>query len=422
MNSTAYGGIFETEVVGTRTFTHALPDLLPPGLLLPWMPADGVYPVCPILKYRSGSRVQSLGDDSFWRQFRVDEATLAQRTKLDPTHKDMNTGDKLHALLQRMTPEDPKAADYWQRNLPTIKQCEAWIDRSTPDFKAAVKDAKVEPECLKLKDGTPIRTVWKFDGKGSLFSRVGWSGKASADHRPAEIRSLTEKYDRLELWLGYKHHAKDPKKSAWEYQTRRIPSKQALAHLKRLGLYWGRDRSKKAPIFMQPENIQKQPDKWLTLRDIVCPPLLPFSIRLKDCRLEELQATLDQSMFRKGDVLRLKLKTDGGVADHGEIVRWRDWYSVSAIMGDGKVEFKHVIYKSQPESPYAQSEGDVLTRKPSKTSVLAHQCGLPPAAELAVLLQLTPPPHDPPPIAPGGSPGPESGTGTSDFRLEQDSD
>jgi hypothetical protein len=411
LNSVRYGGIFYSEMEKTtlpipgsgevrtllRPVTRALPGLLPHERIAHWRPENLDYPLCPILKLSPSGKWRSLGDSTLWKQMRADGSTLAQRTPLNPdAYAD---ADALLAVLRQMTPADPEAAALWERNLPAASAVSEWLRRATPETRSAVPDRAQSAGPLLLRDGTPIGTVWKFDGKGSLGSGIGWSGVPGEDGRIHHIRSLTGKYDRMEIWLGY-----HPKKKQWHYQRRLVPTTTALRHLKRMGLKWWRDRSVKAPVFLQPKP-DAPPAQWKSLREIIAPPLFPFSVKV--------------GSFRRGDTFRLGLDATGSLTS-SETAAWAGWYAVSAIMTNGQVEFKSIQFSDKAATPLGHLKSDILTRTPRAPDLLASILGLPPAPEQAAHLGLKPPKtqhHDSPPDSRRGRPRPPSGSGQADFGL-----
>ncbi|MCX6928650.1 MAG: hypothetical protein NT154_36375, partial [Verrucomicrobia bacterium] len=359
MNSVFYKGIFyvvrepvRNEITGTtshRLLTRALPQLSPLPRLNHWLPVNGEYAVCPVLKPRRQSKTQSLGDATFWRQVSPEEGTLAQRTVLNP--EKITDADELHATLQRMRVDWNKKKQQAENKIPNRDALQAWLDAATPATRAD-KDKPVPP--LKLTDGTPIKNLWKFDSKGSLSSPVGWSGKRNADGRLRELRSISLKYDRLELWLGYDHQkaerarkAKTPdwEQAGWVYQKRLIPDARALRHLKQMGFSFGRDQRRKAPAFMQAK--PDQPETHLTVRDLVLGGrLLPFSCKV--------------GAIKKGDEFLLHLLPDGSIrkrtpSDQPEpSAADSTFYAVTALSHEGgnpRVELKSRLFNEKQGTP-----------------------------------------------------------------------
>jgi hypothetical protein len=380
-----------------RPVTRALPGLLPHERIAHWRPENLDYQACPILKLSSSSKWRTLGDSTFWRQVRPDRPTVAQRTPLKA--EEYQDADALLADLRKMSPSDPDAAVLWERNLPSASAVSDWLRNATAATKKEAKDIQQADVPLLLRDGTPIRSVWKFDSKGSLGAGLGWSGEPGEDQRIHHLRSLTDKYDRIELWLGY-----NDKKKEWQYQTRLVPTVSAIKHLKRMGLKWWRDKSIKAPIFLQPKP-DAPPEKWKSLREIVCSPLLPFSVKV--------------GSLSKGDTFRLGLDATGAITQSGVSV-WAGWYRVSAINGSGKVELKSIQFKDQSATPLGHLKRNILGHEPSSPSVLAFIVGLPVADEKATLLGMTPPKiqgNDSPPDSRWGGRRPSSRAGEADLGL-----
>ena len=400
MNSIICKGIFydvrervrdeATGITSHRFLTKALPELSPLPRLKQWLPDNGEYAVCPVLKPRHQSKTQSLGDATFWRQVRQGEPALAQRTALNP--ENITDADELHATLQRMRVDWNKQKQQTENKIPSRDALQNWLDTATPATKAD-KHKPIPP--LKLTDGTPIKSLWKFDSKGSLSSPVGWSGKRNLDGKLRELRSISLKYDRLELWLGYDHkqaerahksNTSDWEQSGWVYQKRLIPDARALRHLKQMGFSFGRDKRRKAPAFMQDK--PDKPETHLSLRDLVLGGrLLPFSCNV--------------GAIKKGDEFLLHLLPDGSVrkrtpAGQAEpAAAFATFYAVTALSHEGgnlRVELKSRLFKEKEGTPLERFPGDLTTRKVTVSADLAFLLGLPPAAVAAQHHGLRPPP------------------------------
>jgi len=399
MNSVICKGIFYVErepvrdeatgITSHRFVTKALPELSALPRIKQWLPDNGEYAVCPVLKPRRQSKTQSLGDATFWRQVRQGEPTLAQRTVLNP--ENITDADELHATLQRMRVDWNKQKQQTESKIPSRDALQDWLDAATPTTKA---DKNRPIPTLKLTDGTPIKSLWKFDSKGSLSSPVGWSGKRNADGKLRELRSISLKYDRLELWLGYDHREAerarksktlDWEQSGWVYQKRLIPDARALRHLKQMGFSFGRDKRRKAPAFMQGK--PDKPETHLSVRDLVLGGrLLPFSCRV--------------GAIKKGDEFLLHLLPDGSVRKRtpgGEAepaAAFSTFYAVTALSHEGgnpRVELKSRLFKEKEGTPLERFPGDLTTRKVAVSSDLAFLLGLPPAWIAAQQRGLRPP-------------------------------
>lgn len=384
MNHVSCGGIFFTEwesvrdeATGKTTYrllTKALPELSPARSLRQWLSDRAEYGLCPVFKLRSGSKAKSLGDDTFWRQVKAGEPTLAQRTVLDAAK--IGSAEELLATLQRMGVDRNGLDTKTGSNIPSRAQVARWLDAKT-DF--AEGRSKTDPGPLKLNDGTPVKNIWKFDSKGSLAKPLGWSGSHNAHGKLQSLRNLSLRYDRIEIWLGYNHDAaerarkkKNPNWTleGWTYQRRLIPDRRALTHLKQLGFYFGRDNRRPAPEFMQEGNRETR-----TLREIILGgKLLPFSVRMPVA-------------VRKGDLFLLPLNKDGEIVEDGSKPYWTNWYRVTAT--GTVVEMKSAVLK--PGGQFVLPAGlkeSMLTRKAARADLIAFLAGLPAAAEQAAKLKL----------------------------------
>jgi hypothetical protein len=388
MNHVACGGIFFTEWETVRNettnrttyrlLTKALPELSPALRLRHWFSDRAEYPVCPVLKLRSRSKAKSLGDDTFWRQVKQEEPTLAQRIELDVTK--IGSPEELLATLHRMGADYNKHLEKSENKLPSREQLARWLDAKTDFVEGRIK---IDPGPLKLTDGTPVKNIWKFDSKGSLAAPLGWSGRRNQNGKIQSLRNLSLRYDRIEIWLGYDHAAaerarkkKDPnwEQLGWAYQRRMIPDSRALKHLKQLGFSFGRDSRKAAPDFMQNKLGEKK-----TLREIVLGgKLLPYSIRMP-------------KPIRKGDLFQLHLNKHGEIITDGSPQFWSNWYRATAT--GNVVEMKSAVVK--PGGEFIMPSGlkeSILTRKAGSADLMAFLAGQLPPAQQAAKLKLRIPP------------------------------
>ncbi len=377
MNHVHCGGIFFTMDVrvgaglgGVRVETHALEGLSPLPRIRNWLSATAEYAECPVFKPRSQSKTSTLGDSTFWRQVDPAEAHVAQRTALKP--EKFADGEELHKALVDMkvgrdkaTEKDPSHRPKFDDKIPSIPQLQKWLDH----VQEASQQGKPY-DALKLRDGTPVKNIWKWDSKGTLGSILGWSGSQNASGTLEGLRSLSDKFDRLELWLGYDHDLADkarkkklpnPEAHGWVYQKRLIPDKRSLQHLKQLGFTFSRDKRKKAPIFCQDK--PEQLDKHVSLRELIIgEPLLPFSVEV--------------GRIRKGDVLRVQLSKDGEIVSKKEQAVWSAQYGVTAINTNTQVEMKCLTLKDIPLGCSFPVTENKLTLSPANAGVLASLTGL----------------------------------------------
>lgn len=314
LNDVRYGGIFQTELNGKGN--RRLMCIM--GLNTPdfdEVRKDGNE--CPLIKLNSRSKYKSLGDSTFWR---VDkEGMTSQRTPLDPG---IIKAKELSDTLRKMgIPSE---------QIPSEKKIESWLT----DCQAATKDETVAIKPLRLNNGTPIRSIWKFGSKGNLDkSPLGWNGIITENDKFDQLRSLSASNDRMELWLGW-----NAKKKKWEYYKRIIPTAAALAGLKRMGLPWRGTRN--APQYLL-DLLQKR--KVRDLKELLCGTLPPHSVKV--------------ATFRKGDTFLLdfelnpkyveKLQKKGHInlADYPKVIT--TWGAVSALRSDGVLEIKSIGRKDR---------------------------------------------------------------------------
>jgi hypothetical protein len=260
-----------------------------------------------------------------------DKPTLAQRTALDP-QKFKGDEHGLHSVLRRMKVP--------AKLIPSINEIGDWLDRAT----AATAKEAVSIQPLRLTDGTPVKSIWKFDSKGSLEVPLGWSGYRNAQDTLTELRNLDEKNDRLELWIGW-----NPKGKRWEYQKRVIPSRTALRHFQQMGFEW---KTKQAGL------------KGKSWRQEIVGTLYPFSKRV--------------GIFRKEDVFKLAFNSDKETTLRVKEPCWTCWYRVSAVFGDKRIKLVSQVFKKD-----GVPHGLPAELKAGQTDDLAALLGLPTAQQQA---------------------------------------
>lgn len=273
--------------------------------------------VCPIEKKESRSKYKSLGDSTFWS---VDKNGIThQRTPLSPNIKFAVLRDTLNNM------------GIPAKDIPTEKAITQW----SINCQAATKEESALPMPeLKLLNGTPIRSIWKFGSKGNLDkSPIGWNGLITESGKFHQLRSLDASNDRLELWLGW-----DAKKKCWKYYKRIIPTRAAMAGLKRLGLPWR--GAKNAPPYLL--NLLAE-NNARDLREMLCGILPPHAIKV--------------ATFRKGDTFSLSFERDDkyiedlqkkghvNMSDHPKNLE--NWGKISAIKSDTSLTFKSLTHKDR---------------------------------------------------------------------------
>lgn len=317
LNDVLYGGIFYTRKDAHKNRTLIAIEGLPtPDFQKEWNQPKG----CPIVKQISRSKSKKLGDGTFWRASK--EGLLSQRTPLVVGEK--TTAATIRATLLKMgVPVD---------RIPTEKALEAWLIKQTPAVK---DDATVTLQPLKLIGGTPVKSIWKFGGKGNMDkSPLGWSGIQTEQGKFDQLRSLSASNDRLEIWLGWNR-----KKKRWEYYKRLVPTAAALAGLKRMGLPW-RGRKNAPAYLLNLLDEQKAPD----LRTMICGVLPPHAVKIGAIRKGDM-AVLDFPRDDKAvEALRKKSKNWQEDAHPATL---RTWGAVSAISSDPRVEISCVTHKER---------------------------------------------------------------------------
>lgn len=383
MNDVSCGGIFYSKQAFVqsgggefvRHETWALDDFSPASRLRRWLDPAFQYDECPVFAPRSRSNMKSLGDSTFWRQPDPNQAHVAQRTALDP--KKFSDGQALRAALERMQAGRNKRAESGPArprkhldNIPSATDLQKWLD--------LVNDAEKNKQplpILRLRDGTPVKSVWKWDSKGS-FTGLGWSGTRNSKGGFQNLRLLSEKFYRLEIWLGYSHAAAAkaakqglPKaeEHGWIFQKRLVPNRRALRHLNQLGLAY----SKVAPSY-----LQNKPEEKKTLRELIIgDPLLPFSKKVTSLQL--------------GQVLRIPFSPQGKVTLDKPV--WIGHFAVSAIEGESRAEFKCLTLRQRPAN-FPVSGENVPCPKIGDAALLAALLGHPSPAKTARVLQRRIPP------------------------------
>lgn len=372
MNSAECGGIFTSQwqnvskdgVTTRRPLTTALPGLLPYSVIeAHLLPLLGSNPdTLPVEKHRAKRKwAQSLGDSTFWK---VDFKTgkTYQRTELSRESKEYTDPESVAAALRR--------SRIPQSLIPSHAVIRNWLNLDKED----------ESE-LKLTDGTPVRSIWKEGGKGSLASPLGWTAAPTGKGgKPERFLSLSLKSEALEIWVAW-----NGKK--WVFLKRRSPDRTALRHLKR----FAGTLDQRAPAWMQ-----KHPDKestHRTLEQIVFGNELP--------RLARRVALLQRGME-----LRVSFNQDGSVQQYHDSLP-STWLQISAIRAT-----LEVCLTPRLSLPDAAKSNKSQEWKIGNAAVLLAMLGkASDPAEIAAEMNLTPPPDDPPPHhggrpRPGNSPAP----------------
>lgn len=268
----------------------------------------------PVIKLRSRSKYKSLGDDTFWR---VDkEGHTWQRTPLK-VEKKTTVDSILQSFLHMGIKEEL---------IPDAKYIQKWIDSQTPAF----KDEVIVETPLLLKNGVPVKSIWKCDEKGSLAnSPIKWTGIKNKNGIYQFVRNLREANDRMEIWIGW-----NSRKKKWEYQKRIMPTREAMKGIQRMGMSWNSMHG--LPPYLQ-ELLKKK--KCNSLQEYISGTLFEGSKRVFS--------------IRKGDVAEVEFKYDDENKQcpkekHG--MSEKMWGEVSSILTEGALEFKSLISKITKKS------------------------------------------------------------------------
>jgi hypothetical protein len=210
--------------------------------------------------------------------------------------------------------------------IPGAAELDQWFEKAS--------DSKNETPPLILKDGTPIRTIHKFGGKGNLTNPIGWAGITRTDGVLDQVRSIDTKFSECRILLGW-----NPKKRGWEYTSFRIPDRRALEQLKRFGWRW--TSSHGLPPFLQKELKKKD---CRSLEELICGKRLPYS---------RVVAT-----FRRGGSFRAPLNAKGKLELNPSLVVWHAWFENSAIQATGKIEMKCLTHADASQTPLATTAPD----------------------------------------------------------------
>ncbi len=298
----------------------------------------------PVFKLQSRSKSRSLGDGTFWR-VEADNST-SQRTAVDPSK--MKASDIHGALMKATEFAKAKNEQLSLHLIPSEKAIEKWLTDCQPATKNEVHD----PQPLCLTNGVPVKSIRKYNGKGSFSSPLGWSAVVQQG-RVFQARRLDSSNDRLEIWIGW-----NAKKKKWEYFRRLIPTKSALNGLKRMGLPWR--GTKGAPQFLL-DILRKEKAK--DLRSLICGLLPPHAVKV--------------GILRKGMMFRLNFREDKKAVqklfEKNPRLKAEDfppevesWGSISAIKSDFSIEIKCVERKDRsPENPKAADKLATLLGLPS---------------------------------------------------------
>lgn len=262
----------------------------------------------PVIKLRSRSKYKSLGDGTFWR---VDKKGHTwQRTPLKIGEK-TTVASVRQSFLHMGIEEDL---------IPDDKHIQQWIDSQTQTF----KDEVIVETPLLLKNGVPVKSIWKSGGSnGSLStSPIKWTGLKNKNGKFLFARNLREANDRMEIWIGW-----NSRKKKWEYQKRIMPTREAMKGIQRMGMSWNSMHG--LPPYLQ-ELLKKK--KCNSLQEYISGTLFEGSKRVFS--------------IRKGDVVKVVFKYDDKKCpQEKQGLEEEMWGEVTALQTNGQIEIKSIIRK-----------------------------------------------------------------------------
>lgn len=276
----------------------------------------------PIITQVNRSKYKSLGDSTFWS---VDEIT-GQTNQRTPLTIDKNiTPAFLYSTLKKM--------GIAEHLIPTEKEINRWLIDNQP----ATKDASLPQTYLKLKNGTPIKNIWKFgganQGKGTLTkSPAGWTGVINENGKFHQLKKLTEINEAIEIWLGKPAHKKE-----WQYYKKLALSKDTINGLKRLKLPL--ENNDNLPVYLK--NLLERTNKK-SLQEILYGNLPENAIKVGTIRKgdkfiytfersdKDIEAEQKENKFKDIHINTLPITT---------------WGIICAINSELKIEIKALTHK-----------------------------------------------------------------------------
>lgn len=299
--------------------------------------------------------------------FRVlPDGRLAYRAPF-PAKEDIANSAALRALLVAMGIASTYRTNKGEEHplIPSEHALSAWLDSK-------------DPEPLRLMNGTPVKVIWKFCGKGNLTENpVGFHAEWNEDDTIlAHAKSVLGRWSALELWRGW-----NAKRKCWEYYKKLIPAPGVQKALRAIGISWKKKTSRKwrkdAPELNEP------------LGKTIGGQLPPYA------RPAVFPGTQTPVVFRVGSVFRAGIAADGKLAKRQKTPARYEWLEVAAVMAEGCGRLRLLSLVST----------DSKKHEPMSPDDLAHIAGLPTADDSSSYPTQRPP-------------GPPRPDGQADFRLQ----
>ena len=361
-NYLASGGIFfpEWDMTAKRQILGVLPLGPLPEQVARITAADAE--VCPILRHRSSSNARSIHDETQWR-VREDGALVA-REEL-PAKDTLDPAKLRQKLIDSGIPLTYRDVEGTENPLiPSTTALERWLNSG-------------DDSPLRLLNGTPVRSVWKFSGKGDLEKNpAGFHARRNEQGNLAGVKAIGGRWQALELWRGW-----DAKRGRWSYFKQLVPSKEVLRGRRAMGISW---KKKGKRPWRSGTDVSNLP-----LKKLLAGSLPPFA-----CRAVHPD-THKPVVLHLDDTCLAGLAVDGKLAKRGQTPARREWLRIAAVMaeGGGRLRFVSLVHN------------DGKRYEPMSADDLACLAGLPPADDSSSYPRQR-------------APGPARAGGTADLRLE----
>lgn len=215
LNDVRYKGIFYTEKTPEKNRRLVCLNELP---LPDFKKTEQDSSECPIIKQVNRSKYIAIGDSTFWS---CDKKTGQTNQRIPLIIDKKISATDLFVTLKKM--------GIAENLIPSEKEIQRWIIKNQP---ATINDT-IAYTHLKLKNGTPVKSIWKFGkNNGTLCNTpAGWSGSISEKGKFRQLKKLSEVNSSIEIWL-----AKPSPNKPWKYYKKLILSPESIRGLQKMKL------------------------------------------------------------------------------------------------------------------------------------------------------------------------------------------
>lgn len=215
LNDVRYKGIFYIEKTPEKNRRLVCLNNLP---LPDFKKVEQDSSECPIIKQDNRSKYTPIGDSTFWS---CDKKTGQTNQRIPLIIDKKTTATDLFVTLNKMG----IAENY----IPSEKEIQRWLMKNQP----ATADDTIAYTHLKLKNGTPVKNIWKFGkNNGTLCNTpAGWSGIITEKGKFSQLKRLSEVNSSLEIWL-----AKPAPNKPWKYYKKLVLSPESIRGLQKMKL------------------------------------------------------------------------------------------------------------------------------------------------------------------------------------------